>query len=78
MSEVTPQIIKGERDRSTLLSNHLLAVDADVLEHPPMADETESLLRDGEKAPHTETRIKLAADYKLKIKSIDETAWKMR
>ena len=43
-----------------------------------MEDDTESLLRDGEKAPHTETRIKLDQDYKNKIKSIDEVAWIMR
>jgi len=43
-----------------------------------MLNDSESILREGEKAPNTDFRKTLALDYKQKIKIIDEVAYKMR
>lgn len=85
VSEITPKIIKGERDRATLLNNQLKMAECglkqpELREKSPTLkyDESDSILRDGEKAPNTDYRKNLALDYKKKIKIIDEVAFKMR
>jgi len=66
------------------LNNHLRCAESEFErpeireQSPTIVDESDTIIREGEKAPNTDFRKNLAIDFKKKIKSIDVIAWKMR